>query len=381
VAAQQLSTSRFLLPRGFESLSLPTLSAYRNPIMPNLITRPKTKRFSIAMATYNGEAYILPQLESLSSQLLLPCELIVCDDASSDNTLAILRAFAKNAPFPVHIYENSQRLGFGDNFLQCTSKCSGEWVALCDQDDVWLPEKLLAASEAIQDSHEADLMLLTHSAQMANADLTSRKGKQLHFRKDKTIGRNGHRGFWVLPGFTCIFRRDLITAFDWKTRPASYDGKYAMQPHDKWICMLSNAIGSVRYIAKPLVFYRRHDAAVTGYYEEGPLHQRITISRTVGAEHYVFLADVARQSADALSKLAQSTTNPVWSHGLERSVLQFDQLASVYSMRAEIYRQKKWLNRLAAFVRLVSRRGYFGSRFYSLGMASCLKDAFCCFRT
>jgi glycosyltransferase involved in cell wall biosynthesis len=331
------------------------------------------------MATYNGEAYILPQLETLASQLLLPCELVVCDDGSSDKTLAILRGFAEHAPFPVHIHENSERLGFADNFLQCASRCSGEWVAFCDQDDIWLPEKLLAVSEAIQNSHGGDLMLVTHSAQMVNADLTWRNEKQPHFRRDKTVGPNCHRGFWVLPGFTCVVRRELIATLDWKARPVSYDGEYAMQPHDKWICMLANAVGSVRYIAKPLALYRRHDAALTGSYDGWPVHERIALSRTVGTEHYVFLADVARQSADTLSRLAQSTADPGWAGGLKRSASQFEQLAGVYSLRAEIYRTKGWHKRLASLVRLAARRGYFGSNFLSLGISSFLKDAYRCF--
>ena len=98
-------------------------------------------------------------------KLLLPHELVVCDDGSSDNTVSILQEFQKEAPFPVKIHRNPRRLGFADNFLQAASRCNGDWVAFCDQDDIWFPEKLLWVNEAIQDSHASDLMLVTHSVQ------------------------------------------------------------------------------------------------------------------------------------------------------------------------------------------------------------------------
>jgi rhamnosyltransferase len=361
------------------------------------------QRFSIAMATFNGEAYIREQLDSLARQILLPLELVVCDDGSSDGTVNILQEFQKKAPFSVKIYQNPQRLGFADNFLQAASRCSGEWVAFCDQDDVWFPEKLLSVSEAIQSSRASDLMLVTHSVQIADEDISLTNRRQPHSRVDSTIGPNTwsaaalggvnaldsrkdrtirpncHPGFWGLPGFTCIFRRELITSFDWKVRPKNYDGNYPSQTHDKWICMLANALGSVHHIAKPLVAYRRHDAALTGYYERKSLGDRIALSRRVGAERYTFMEFVARESAAVLSALAQSTANPRWSDNLMHSENLFGKLAANYAMRAEIYRQKGLKNKFVTFMRLVASQGYFGDPFCSLGMSSFLKDSLCCF--
>ncbi|RMG82452.1 MAG: glycosyltransferase, partial [Chloroflexi bacterium] len=107
-------------------------------------------KISVAMATYNGEACLNEQLESLVRQEHQPYELVVGDDGSSDRTLDILRAFAARAPFPVRVTVNPERLGFGENFLQTARRCSGEWIAFCDQDDVWLPHKLAACATAIE---------------------------------------------------------------------------------------------------------------------------------------------------------------------------------------------------------------------------------------
>jgi len=360
------------------------------------------QRFSIAMATFNGEAYIREQLNSLAGQLLLPYELIVCDDGSLDNTVSILQEFQKEAPFPVKIHRNPRRLGFADNFLKAASRCNGDWVAFCDQDDMWFPQKLLWVNGAIQNSQASDLVLITHCVQVVSEDFSPRDNCHSHrhrhrpnaihtwspaalggvstlrSHKDRTIGPSSHPGFWVLPGFTCVFRRELVTCFDWRVRPRSYDGKDPPQGHDRWICMLANALGSVHHIAKPLALYRRHDAALTGYYERKSLGERIALSRQAGAERYTFMADVARESAAVLSALAQSIARPRWSANLMRSGALFEKLAFNYANRADIYREKG-TKKFASFFRLVANEGYFGNAFYSLGMSSFLKDLVRCF--
>jgi glycosyltransferase involved in cell wall biosynthesis len=358
------------------------------------------RRFSIAMATFNGEAYIREQLSSLATQILLPYELVVCDDGSSDRTVDILQEFRDEAPFLMEIYQNPRRLGFADNFLQAASRCNGEWVAFCDQDDIWFPEKLLWVNEAIQNSRASDLVLVTHCVQLVSEDFSPNNCqshsnghaakatdtrsaaalggvKMLHSHKDRTIGPGSHPGFWVLPGFTCVFRRELVACFDWRVRPRSYDGKDPSQGHDRWICMLANSLGSVHHIAKALVFYRRHDAALTGYYERKSLGERIALSRQVGAERYAFMADVARESAVVLSALAQSTARARWSENLLHTEALFEKLASNYANRAEIY-SERGMKKFASLFKLVANEGYFGNAFCSLGMSSFLKDLVRC---
>ncbi len=97
---------------------------------------------SIAMATFNGAEYLQEQLESFLAQTRLPDELIVCDDGSEDDTLAILHAFQKTAPFHVEISENQTRLGCTKNFEKAASLCTGDLIFFSDQDDVWFENKL-----------------------------------------------------------------------------------------------------------------------------------------------------------------------------------------------------------------------------------------------
>lgn len=93
-------------------------------------------KISVAMATYNGAAYLEQQLESLANQVLHPGELVVTDDGSSDGTLALIEDFARRAPFPVRLVRNEARLGYRGNFIKTSTICGCELIAFCDQDDV-----------------------------------------------------------------------------------------------------------------------------------------------------------------------------------------------------------------------------------------------------
>ena len=102
----------------------------------------KSGTVSVVLCTYNGERYLPAQLASYLKQTRLPDELVVGDDGSTDATEALIREFANVAPFPVRFTRNPQRLGVGGNFDQAIQRCSGEFIALSDQDDEWRPDKL-----------------------------------------------------------------------------------------------------------------------------------------------------------------------------------------------------------------------------------------------
>ena len=99
-------------------------------------------KLSVALCTYNGQAYLQDQFASLLAQDRLPTEVVISDDASTDDTLSLVDAFAKQAPFPVYVLVNQSNIGTAYNFSRAIAACSGDIIALCDQDDVWLPQKL-----------------------------------------------------------------------------------------------------------------------------------------------------------------------------------------------------------------------------------------------
>lgn len=100
-------------------------------------------KISVAMTTYNGADFLLPQLQSLLAQTRLPDEVVICDDGSRDNTVDILKNFIReNKLEQWAVFENSENLGYVENFRKAMSLTTGDIVFLCDQDDIWNPRKI-----------------------------------------------------------------------------------------------------------------------------------------------------------------------------------------------------------------------------------------------
>lgn len=111
-------------------------------------------RISIAIATYNGSKYLREQLESIYTQSLPPHEVVVSDDCSTDNTIEILEEY-KNAHGLCYI-TNTQNVGFTRNFEKAILMATGEYVLPCDQDDIWLPDKIRILYDAIKEKEEEE---------------------------------------------------------------------------------------------------------------------------------------------------------------------------------------------------------------------------------
>lgn len=242
-------------------------------------------RISIAMATYNGARYIREQLDSLAAQTLLPCELVVTDDGSTDATLEIVRDFAQEAPFPVRIHRNEKRLGYADNFLFSASLCEGDLIAFCDQDDVWMAEKLATCAPAFTDS---EVLLVIHSARVTGSDLTptgsfypdTKRVNMLQAKHLKKADRMPHDQvirctyeplhidpMSTYPGFSMIFRKMVVNFVDRLDRGKDYMFYRATPPmisHDRWIYLLCCSLGKVLLTEEHLSIYRQHESNTCG---------------------------------------------------------------------------------------------------------------------
>jgi glycosyltransferase involved in cell wall biosynthesis len=204
---------------------------------------------SIAMATYNGERYLEEQLRSLTEQIRLPDEVVICDDGSTDGTQEILAQFAKSALFPVLLVINDHRLGWRENFLKAASICTSDYIAFCDQDDIWLPEKLLVVSRSLEGDH---CILLQHAYR-----LIDELGKVIS--EDIKYPRSGREVLWRMNfGFSQIFHRSLLKFSNLWEFSFDYLGNDRMG-HDNWVAFLSSLFESSLIIDEVLVYYRRHN--------------------------------------------------------------------------------------------------------------------------
>ena len=211
------------------------------------------------MCTRNGEAFLSDQLQSLARQHHLPLELIVCDDVSDDGTVAMLEAFAEDAPFPVRIVKNQKRMGSTLNFGSALSLCSGDLIALCDQDDIWYPNKIKVLTKALEDTPEAGFAF-------SDADLIGQDGRSLGRTLWQVHSAASFR--WLRSGFPpriqgeLLVRQNLVTGatlvFRGTLRPLvlPLTGELI---HDYWIA-LSLVLSGWSGIAvdQHLIGYRQH---------------------------------------------------------------------------------------------------------------------------
>ncbi|WP_233350595.1 glycosyltransferase [Henriciella barbarensis] len=327
---------------------------------------------SVAMTTFNGERFLTEQLDSLLAQKRLPDELVVGDDLSEDSTIHILNAFRSKAPFDVKIHQNRARLGFAENFLNTARRCSGQWVAFCDQDDVWLPDRLIEVEATALE--RPGLSLILHRAELCDEHLNVLRGTFPPHPGKGYFGANRRPGFWVWPGFLMAVNSDLIRQLDDSVRPISYYRPDGQQPHDKWFSMIGNALGGVYIIDRKSVLYRRHGGTVTGKYDRKTFVERTLEAGRVGAANYNHLAAAARSCVSALERTAQQVVNKDKAEKFLISASHFEGLRRTYELREKLYSHSSFLERSGAFYSLLMSHGYIGNPFRSLGLRALAKD-------
>lgn len=219
-------------------------------------------RISIAMCTYNGARFLQEQLASIAAQQRLPDEMVVCDDGSTDTTLEILEKFSQTVSFPVRIVRNPVNLGSTKNFEQAMRLCTGDLIALSDQDDVWLPHKLAVQEAVFVENADVgggftDAELIDASSSPIGAELWS---SILFTAKDQALFQRGgavrvllQRN--VVTGATLMFRASLLDEF--LPIPECW-------VHDGWIAWMLILFSRIMPIEQPTMRYRLHDMQQTG---------------------------------------------------------------------------------------------------------------------
>ena len=311
---------------------------------------------SVALATFNGAAFIDEQLASLAAQRHLPGELVVCDDASTDDTVARLEHFAATAPFPVRVKVNPKRLGYRANFMHAAELCRGELIAFCDQDDVWHSDKLASVAARFEAS---DVLLVHHNATLVDAE-----GRYLG-----KIDEGGGLGDidtdrmaaspWRFPqGFAMTFRRDLLALSPLRERSIDYLTGTDPLAHDQWIYLVALVFGRIRYIPEPLVDYRQHGANAYGI-KRGPKSRRDRLNEKFEKFcDYKRYAHASARIAALLRDCDGRLETSIWRSRAASAAASFDDLAALYRRRAAAYADRSPLRRLRAWRELVDGKRY-----------------------
>jgi len=200
------------------------------------------------MATYNGAKHLDQQLNSFLNQEQLPDELVVCDDGSTDDTISIVEAFSKKAPFAVRVFRNPSNLGFIKNFEKALSLCTGDLIFLSDQDDVWYPNKL--AKMATYMANNAAVMVL-----QADMHIGDEHAIPTNFTKLGNTLSLGLRSDSHTSGCASVVRKWWLTL--------ALPIPEVSGSHDSWIHQLASALQVRAEIREPLQCYRRHATNVS----------------------------------------------------------------------------------------------------------------------
>lgn len=216
-------------------------------------------RIDILLATYNGEKYLPEQLDSLRGQSYDNWRLLFSDDGSSDTTHEIIRAECTRDSRMLDFTASIRHRSAMKNFLYLLSKADADFVMFCDQDDVWLPDKiersLLRMQELGKSTASKDMPLLVYgdcrvvnqNLELVNSSFVSTLSFSPHtITLAKLLVSN------VVQGCTIMMNRALVeqvlTVSNWE----------GFDYHDHIVAAVAMSTGLASYINEPLLLYRQH---------------------------------------------------------------------------------------------------------------------------
>ncbi len=205
---------------------------------------------TIVIATYNGALFLSQQMESVIAQTYPNIEIIAVDDCSTDATVEILESFQVKYPH-IKIIRNQQNLGYIKNFEKGCKLASGEYIALCDQDDVWHPDKIKKMQAAIGSYPliYCDSVLCDEDLQPIGVNISDRGNCRDY---DNPLQQ---AVFCRIYGHATLIRRDFLQ----KAIPF-----LDIIPHDWWLSYMATFYGGMKYLNEPLASYRQHSANIFG---------------------------------------------------------------------------------------------------------------------
>lgn len=221
---------------------------------------------SVILATYNGALYLRQQLESLACQTFLPTELVVGDDGSWDETCSIIERFIAVTPFAVRVLSPlAQPLGPCLNFARLMQVARGDYIFFCDQDDVWLPDKICVTLEEMQRleaKYGLNVPCLVHTdLKVISADgseTASSYWKYQHFKPQLSNKLQVILSQNLVTGCTMMLNRAAISSI-------GQIPQHGPLMHDWWIALAVNAFGGyVSALNYQTVLYRQHPKNVIG---------------------------------------------------------------------------------------------------------------------
>ncbi len=253
----------------------------------------------ILLATYNGERYIREQIDSILNQEYSNWIVRICDDASTDHTYEILTEYQERFPGKFIVERNKK--GFGSaklNFFHLIRQSSCDYVMCCDQDDVWLSNKISLTMQEMKRNEKGEIPVLVHTDLMV-------VDEKLQVLSDSFFGHSNLRKNFTyrdiliqnhVTGCTMMMNRPLIELLRMQK---NYE---AILMHDWLAAIVATGLGKVAFVDCPTMLYRQHAVNSVGAKKYGPA---LLISRLKNNSIRKSLVDTTRQ-AEQIAKTYQS---------------------------------------------------------------------------
>lgn len=256
---------------------------------------------SVALCTHNGRRFVAGQIQSILTQTTPVSEIVVSDDASTDGTIEIVEEMLAAYPDAARrdvIIRNPVPLGVTANFEQAISACSGELIALSDQDDVWHPERIARAAVVFEDP----AVLAVHS----DARLVDAAGDPLGVSLLEALEVSDADLRRIADGdaVSAFIRRNLATGATMMIRARLMDIARPFPPawvHDEWLAMIAALRGGLRLDRAQLIDYRQHGANEIGVSAPTLRHKVRRVLRPRGDRNRLLAERAAQLEARAFS--------------------------------------------------------------------------------
>ncbi|MBE6377007.1 MAG: glycosyltransferase [Lentisphaerae bacterium] len=218
-------------------------------------------KISVAIAAYRGEKFIGEQLASIAAQTRVPDEVVICDDSPDHLTEKAVSAFREL--LNIRYYRNTPALGVAGNFNKALALADGDLVFLCDQDDLWYPEKVAVMSKAVGDEELA--------AVFCDSDITDADCRPLNITHLESRGygflKNLPPGVWEGQFLHCC-RRVPAAGHDMALTGKLLEKLLPIPEisacHDNFLGVAAAALDCWHIVPRPLGIFRRHDASASG---------------------------------------------------------------------------------------------------------------------
>lgn len=211
---------------------------------------------AILLATYNGEKYLKEQLDSIISQTYSNWVIYVHDDGSNDKTIDIINEYINKYPNKIKYIEGKPTGGAKENFMYLMSKVNEDYIMFCDQDDVWLNNKIeITLNEMKEVETSKDIPTLVFSdLTVVDKDLnvisnSLEKYQSLNYKKidyASLLMQN------QVTGCTAMINKSLL-------KKAIVKDTKDIIMHDWWCALIAARFGKISCINKQLTLYRQHN--------------------------------------------------------------------------------------------------------------------------